>query len=137
MRGLYIIAILFTFVFKSHSQLVSGFDTLGRFTKSENIYSKKITGDSLSTTFCIVIKKEVKAHKHIFHSENVVVLEGEGMMRMDGKNFAIKKGDVIFIPKNTVHAVKTTSKNPLKVLSIQSPAFDGSDRVFVEEKQNY
>jgi mannose-6-phosphate isomerase-like protein (cupin superfamily) len=134
MRGLFFIALLLSFVLKSHSQVVSGFDTIGRFTKSENVYSKKVSGDSLSTTFCILIKKEVKAHKHIFHSEHVLVLEGEAMMKLDGKSFSIKKGDVIFIPKNTVHAVKISGKMPLKVLSIQSPAFDGSDRVFVEEK---
>jgi mannose-6-phosphate isomerase-like protein (cupin superfamily) len=134
MRGLFVIALLLSFVLKSHSQVVSGFDTIGRFTKSENIYSRKVSGDSLSTTFCILIKKEVKAHKHIFHSENVLILEGEGLMKLDGKIFAIKKGDVIFISKNATHSVKTTGKIPLKVLSIQSPAFDGSDRVFVEEK---
>ena len=48
------------------------------------------------------------------------------------KVFEIKKGDVVFIPKNTAHAVKSTGKQPLKVLSVQSPNFDGKDRIFIE-----
>ncbi len=88
--------------------------------------------DSLTSSFCIVIKKEVKAHKHLTHAEHVVVLEGTAQMRLGDKQFEIKKGDVIFIPKNTVHAVKNTGKVPLKVLSFQAPNFDGKDRVFIE-----
>ena len=67
------------------------------------------------------------------HSEHVVVLSGKATMKLGDKTFPIKKGDVVFIPKNTVHSVIATSKNePLKVLSVQAPYFDGADRVFVE-----
>jgi mannose-6-phosphate isomerase-like protein (cupin superfamily) len=44
----------------------------------------------------------------------------------------IKKGDLIFIPKGTPHAVKTISAVPLKVISVQSPLFDGSDRIMID-----
>ncbi len=98
----------------------------------ENVYSEKITGDSLSTSFLILIKKEVKLHKHLEHSEHVYVLEGEGNMQLGNDWFKIKSGDLIFIPKNTPHKVVTTSKTPLKVISIQSPQFDGSDRILLE-----
>ncbi len=116
------------------SQTVLNTDSIGSQTISDNIYNKQLFGDSLCTSFCIVIKKEVKAHKHQYHSEHVLVLEGEGLMKLEGKSFPVKKGDLIFIPKNSVHSVKRNSKEPLKVLSIQSPLFNGSDRVFVEEK---
>lgn len=98
----------------------------------ENVYSEKITGDSLSTSFLILIKKEVKLHKHLEHSEHVYVLEGEGNMQLGNDWVKIKSGALIFIPKNTPHKVVTTSKTPLKVISIQSPQFDGSDRILLE-----
>jgi len=98
----------------------------------DNIYSEKIAGDSLSTSFLILIKKEVKLHKHLEHSEHVYVLEGEGNMQLGNEWFKIKKGDLIFIPKNTAHKVVTTSEIPLKVISIQSPQFDGTDRILLE-----
>ncbi len=108
-------------------------DTIGINSKTGNVYNKPIFGDSLASSFCIVIKKEVKAHKHLKHSEHVMVLEGEGIMKLGDKIVNIKKGDIVFIPKNTVHSVKTTSKIPLKVISIQTPMFDGTDRVMTGE----
>lgn len=71
-------------------------------------------------------------HKHLEHAEHVLVLEGEGEMKLGSEVFFIKRNDLIFIPKNTPHAVKTISAIPLKVLSIQAPLFDGKDRVMME-----
>lgn len=97
----------------------------------ENIYSRALYTDTNNvSSFVIFIKKEVKAHKHLSHAEHVIVIEGKAEMTLNDKTFSIKKGDVIFIPKNSFHSVKTSSKIPLKVLSIQAPYFDGKDRIF-------
>lgn len=93
---------------------------------------RKIAGDSLSSSFLIVIKQGVKKHLHKDHSETIFILDGEGKMLLGEKIIQVKKGDYIFIPKNTPHKVDVTSKIPLKVLSIQSPLFDGKDRVLLE-----
>lgn len=116
-------------LFAQHSSL----DTVKAPAKYENVHVVKVASDSLSTTFIIFIKKEVKLHKHNTHTENVIVLEGEGEMRLGDKKFKIKKGDHIFIPKETPHAVVVKSKKPMKVLSIQSPQFDGTDREMIKE----
>lgn len=107
-------------------------DTIKAPKEFENVFSKPIASDSLSSSFVIFIKKEVKKHKHVTHTENVYILDGEGEMTLGDKNFKIKKGDVIFIPKNTPHSLKVTSVLPVKVLSIQSPYFDGKDRIIIE-----
>ncbi len=107
-------------------------DTVGLKTVSDNVYNKPLFGDSLASSFVIIIKKEVRLHKHLHHSEHVVVLEGSGSMNLGGKQLEIKKGDVIFIPKNTPHSVKISGNQPLKVLSIQAPFFDGKDRQFID-----
>ncbi|MDZ4665590.1 MAG: cupin domain-containing protein [Bacteroidota bacterium] len=99
---------------------------------STGLTSKNLFNDSLSSSFCLIIKNEVKGHKHMKHSEHVIVQSGEGVMRLGDKEFTIKEGDVIFIPKGTVHSVIVKGKKPLKVLSIQSPYFNGDDRVMVE-----
>lgn len=113
------------------SQVSLSTDTIGT-NSQQAIYSRALFGDSLSSSFCIVIKKEVKPHKHVYHSEQVVVLEGEGLMKLGVLQFVVRKGDVLFIPKGTVHSVVNRLSTPLKVLSIQAPWFDGKDRVFVE-----
>lgn len=106
-------------------------DSVGNKTASENIYIKNIAHDSLSSGFIIIIKKEVKLHKHLLHSEYIAVIEGEGTMKVGNQEFFLKKNDIVFIPKNTPHSVITTSKVPLKVMSIQAPFFDGKDRVLI------
>lgn len=93
---------------------------------------KDLFADSLTSSSCIIIKNEIKAHKHLKHSEHVIVESGEGVMRLNDKEFTIKEGDIIFIPKNTVHSVIVKGKKPLKVISIQSPKFNGDDRVMME-----
>lgn len=95
----------------------------------ENIFSQQIASDSLVSSFVIWIKKEVKEHKHEFHSEHVYILEGTAEMTLNEQRFTVKTGDFIFIPQNTWHYVKVTSAEPLKVLSIQAPTFDGKDRI--------
>lgn len=107
-------------------------DTIKAPAPYDNIYSRPIASDSLSSSFVILIKKEVKKHRHANHSEQVYILEGEGEMSLGEKTFKVKKGDLIFIPKNTSHSLKVTSSVPVRVLSIQSPMFDGKDRIFIE-----
>ena len=130
----WVVICLITLIYSVSSQTVVNLDALALSAKTENIYNKVLFNDSLVSSFCIIIKKEVKAHKHQYHCEHVFVIEGEGQMSLGDKLFKIKKGDLVFIPKNSVHSVKTTSKQPLKVLSIQAPFFDGKDRIIIEEK---
>ncbi|MBK6834434.1 MAG: cupin domain-containing protein [Bacteroidetes bacterium] len=129
---LFFVSIIFALQTNAQNLMQSA-DTIKAPTVYENIYSRALYTDTNNvSSFVIFIKKEVKAHKHLAHAEHVIVLEGKAEMTLNDKTFPIKKGDVIFIPKDSFHSVKTTSKIPLKVLSIQAPYFDGKDRVFKE-----
>ncbi len=97
----------------------------------ENIYVKKISEDSLHSTYIIWVKKSVKAHYHAHHTEIIQVVSGKGVMTVGDSTFNIKKGDYFIIPMGTSHSVVTSSKKPLKVISIQSPKFDG-DRIWID-----
>lgn len=100
----------------------------------ENVYSKKIADDSLQSTFIIWVKKDVVEHYHQTHTENIYVLEGKAEMTLNGQTQVVKKGDYMNIPIGTKHAVtKVLSRKPLKVLSIQSPHFDGTDRIIINQ----
>ncbi len=130
-RYLFIVLIIFTGGILN-AQFIS-MDTISVSGEYENVSSKKLYSDSLVTTFEIWVKKEVPLHKHAFHTEQVIVLEGEGNMRLGDEWKVIKPGDLIIIPQGTLHQVMVTSSIPLKVLSIQAPEFDGSDRVIMKE----
>lgn len=99
----------------------------------ENIWVKKISDNDEQTSFVIWVKENVRLHKHEHHSENIYVLSGKGEMIINDEIFVIKKGDYFNIPKNTPHALKVLSSSPVKVLSIQSPKFEGKDRIFLDE----
>lgn len=95
----------------------------------DNIYVEQIHSDSLMSSFYLIIKKEVPLHKHLLHTEHVYVLEGSGEMILGDNHISITQGDLIIIPQNTAHSLEVTSRDPVKLLSIQSPHFDGSDRI--------
>ena len=129
-------AITLTFLFFTYTysaQIIKSTDDLEPAEKYDNIYVKKIDTDSLSTTFAIWVKLQVKMHKHLNHVENVYILEGTGDFTVSDSTYEVKKGDLIVIPKNTWHGVTISSKNPMKVISIQSPEFKGLDRVLKKD----
>ncbi len=128
MRFTWIILFLVAFYY-GNTQIIS---TAELEQKAAGNMNKPLFSDSLCSSFCIIIKNEVRAHKHLKHSEHVVVVSGEGILKLGDKEQLIKPGDVIFIPKNTVHSVIVKGKQPLKVISIQAPYFDGEDRVMME-----
>ena len=96
----------------------------------ENINVKKISSNTSSSTFAIWIKKKVKLHKHINHTENILIQSGFGQFQLNDSIYSVSSGDLIVVPKNTWHGVIIDSKEPMKVISIQSPEFFGNDRVF-------
>ena len=56
------------------------------------------------------------------------VLEGEGICVIEGKEYAIKKGDCVMIPKGT----KYKNLKGLTLLAIAFPRFDRAKRVYTE-----
>lgn len=113
-----------------YSQSIQSIDEIHPDEAFDNIYVYKIDGDELTTQFIIWVRDTVRTHQHRNHSETVYILEGEGRFYFEDSTISIKKGDFIFIPKQTWHSVKVTSSNPMKVISNQSPAFYSDDRLF-------
>jgi len=99
----------------------------------DNIYVKKLGSDPKVSEFIIFIKDEVKAHYHEQHTELIYVLEGEAVMTLGNTKQVIKAGDFIRINQASIHAVKVFSEIPLKVLSIQTPEYNGDDRVYIKK----
>lgn len=96
------------------------------------VHVSPLHSDSTCSSFLICIETDVRLHLHRDHTEHVFVLDGEGRMRLGDMERVVRTGDVIVIPAGTPHSVKVTSATPLRVVSVQSPHFDGSDRVILE-----
>ena len=121
--------ILIPLLFKSQD-IVSSINQILPDKEFENIHVKKISSDSSSSTFAIWIKQKVKLHKHVYHTENVLIDKGFGEFQINDSIYKVAAGDWIVIPKNTWHGVIVKSKSTMKVISVQSPEYFGKDRIF-------
>ena len=126
-----LILILIPFYFKSQ-EIIASINEIYPDKEFENIHVKKISSDSSSSTFAIWIKQKVKLHKHVYHTENVLIDEGFGEFQLNDSIYKVTAGDWIVIPKNTWHGVIVNSKSTMKVISVQSPEYFGKDRIFKE-----
>ncbi len=102
--------------------------------KEKNVVVEQLHSDKRATSFLIWVKEGVEEHYHATHTEQVYVLSGKGIMTIEGKEFLIKKGDFIIIPKGVAHSVRVKGRKPLKALSVQAPEFTGKDRIFTKSK---
>ena len=98
------------------------------------VRSTTLHSDSACTSFLLCIDAGVRPHLHRTHTEHVFVLDGTAEMRLADSTRAIRAGDLVLIPPGTPHAVKVTSSVPLRVISVQSPHFDGTDRIWLDER---
>jgi quercetin dioxygenase-like cupin family protein len=130
--GLFFIAFLFTVVLSAQHtyHIPSVQPTVNNF---ENAHILPLDSDSLTSSFMIWVKQNVPLHYHRFHTEQVLILEGEGIMQFGNEKRKVVVGDFITIPPNTVHGVQVTGNVMMKVLSIQSPRFEGKDRILINE----
>ena len=66
----------------------------------------------------------VKIHKHKVQEQIYHVLEGEGLMHIDGEDHVVRKQDVIFLPPGIDHSIANTGLVDLIFLVITSPVRD-------------
>ena len=57
-------------------------------------------------------------HAHSTIEEMCVILEGQGTLRQDGKEYPVKAGDIIGSPCGTAHQLINTSEENLKYLAV-------------------
>ncbi len=77
-------------------------------------------------------KRKAIKHKHEKSEEVYYILSGEGRVKVSKSYKDIKKGDVIYIPKNFAHALENTSDDKeLKLLCISDPRYENKDFIIV------
>lgn len=79
------------------------------------------------------LNKVIKSHYHKDHDEVVYVVRGNGLVTIAGKEYKVWPGYAYLVPRGTIHRFVNLGPDATVVLSIFAPAFDGKDRIFVEE----
>ena len=64
--------------------------------------------------------KRLSLQRHKLREEVWVIVEGSGLMTLGEKTFPIQKGDVLTIPKYTIHRIENnTESDPLVFIETQ------------------
>lgn len=69
-------------------------------------------------------KGYVKPHRHKVQEQIYHVLDGEGLMELDGERFVVRRHDHIFIPPGVEHAIYNSGLADLVFLVITTPPTD-------------
>jgi mannose-6-phosphate isomerase-like protein (cupin superfamily) len=67
-------------------------------------------------------------HRHDRHDLVVVILRGEGSMRIGDEERPVGEGSILYVPRGTVHAFQNDSEEPAAAYVVYVPTFDGEDR---------
>jgi len=75
--------------------------------------------------FSLLVNEMAPGYKGKKHSHNVehcwYVLQGTGIIRMEGEEYAIKPGDAVFAPIGMRHSVECTGADPLRYVVVYAP----------------
>ncbi|MDA8248679.1 MAG: cupin domain-containing protein [Rhodospirillales bacterium] len=66
----------------------------------------------------------VAPHKHKVQEQIYHVLEGEGLMEIDGERVVVRRHDCIFLPPGVEHAIYNTGLTDLVFFVITTPPTD-------------
>jgi mannose-6-phosphate isomerase-like protein (cupin superfamily) len=77
----------------------------------------------------IRLKDAEKPHIHQTHDLVVVMLSGGGVLHLGDRAIAVKPGDVMEIPRGTVHWAENTDAAGSEVYAVFSPPYDGMDNI--------
>ena len=66
----------------------------------------------------------VKLHRHKTQEQVYHVIEGEGLMEIDGEKRVVRKHDFIFLPPGVDHSIENTGLVDLVFLVVTSPVTD-------------
>ena len=70
-------------------------------------------------------KGYVAPHRHKVQEQIYHVIDGEGLMELDGERFVVRAHDCIFIPPGVEHAIYNSGLKDLVFFVVTSPTSDG------------
>ena len=85
-----------------------------------------IDGDHLTANVGIVSDSGNALHTQKTHDEVLVIIEGDVKFRVGEEIREIKRGDLVFIPRDTLHGPILEEGQRFSALSVFAPKFDRS-----------
>jgi quercetin dioxygenase-like cupin family protein len=70
--------------------------------------------------------EEPEAHSHPTEDEMFVVLDGQITFHCGGKDFPLRRGGFVFLPRGIKHGYTIHGDDPVRLLAITAPAREGA-----------
>ena len=80
--------------------------------------------NKISFTCCVEIFDvggKTPFNRHMYATEMLFVLKGEGRATLDGKRIPIQEGDSLLVPKTVIQTIENIGKSRLYILTIMTP----------------
>ncbi len=88
--------------------------------------------DGATSHHVVWIRDREQLHRHDDHDLWVVIVRGDGFMRLGDEERAVGEGSILYVPRGTPHAYRNASGRVAVAYAVYAPGFDGSDRVVLE-----
>jgi mannose-6-phosphate isomerase-like protein (cupin superfamily) len=88
-------------------------------------------GEFVTANIATGAERGSSVHTQPAHDEIIVVLEGEADFQVGDEIQHVGPGDIVFIPRNTLHGRVRTTTDKWTALSIYAPFFDRSKKNIV------
>lgn len=120
--------------FQNLNQLVDSLET-DESTKNDPIKRIFVVEGKHLTANVGIVRDSVNAlHTQKYHDELLVIIEGDVNFKVGGEVKKVTKGDLVFIPQNTLHGPILEEGQRFVALSVFAPYFDKSKENIVWEK---
>ncbi len=93
-------------------------------------------GKHLTANVGIVRDSGNALHTQNFHDELLVIIEGDVDFRVGDEVRKVSRGDLVFIPQNTLHGPILEEGQSFAALSVFAPYFDRSKKNIVWDKDS-
>ncbi len=60
------------------------------------------------------------------------IVKGEAIFTIEDKNYAVRAGDLMYLPPMTLRRVVITGNETCMAISIFAPLFDGKDKIYIQ-----
>jgi mannose-6-phosphate isomerase len=82
-------------------------------------------------------KARLSYQYHKLRSETWVIIKGEGIITIEGKNKKISQGNTIVIPKGSKHRIENKGNDKLIFIEVQTGEYFGEDDIIrIEDDYN-
>jgi mannose-6-phosphate isomerase-like protein (cupin superfamily) len=85
--------------------------------------------NDLTQFFGVIAPGRAPEHSHVY-DEVIYVLEGEGILHIDGTDEPVSAGSCIHLPPLHLHSLENSGEGPMKIVAVFHPAGDPASRAY-------